>query len=121
MDQKTQDKEIQTLSPPCKKKLRRCDGCQDLTLALEGVQDVERKEIRELEVRLKKIEVRQCRLLHIIIRCYTRMSELQDSLLTEARHVRTEIKMRKDALERLVSRKVQIMQLNLTNRHLQNR
>ena len=119
MDQKTQDKEIQT--SPCMKRPRRCDGFQDLTLALEGVQDVERKEIRELEVRLKKIEVRQCRLLHIIIRCYTRMSELQDSLLTEARHVRTEIKKRKDALERLVSIKVQIMQLYLTYRHLQNR
>ena len=121
MDQKTQDKEIQTMSPPCKKKFKRCDGYQDLTLALEGVQDVERKEIRELEVCLKKIEVQQCRLLHLIIRCYAKMSELEDSLSTEARHVRTEIKKRKDALERLVSIKVQFVQLNLTYRHLQNR
>ena len=89
--------------PPPQKKLKRCEGYEDLALALEGVQDVERKEIRELEVRLKKIEVRQCRLLHIIIRCYAKMSELEDSLATEARHVRTEIKKRKDALERLVS------------------
>ena len=119
MDQKTQDKEIQT--SPCMKRPRRCDGFQDLTLALEGVQDVERKEIRELEVRLKKIEVRQYRLLHLIIRCYAKMSEIEDSLSTEARHMRTEIKKRKDALERLVSIEVQIMQLNLTYRHLQNR
>ena len=100
---KTQDKEIQTLSPPCEKKLKRCEGYQDLTLALEGVQDVERKEMRDLQVRLDKIEVQQCRLLHTIIRCYAKMSELVDSLETEARHLRTEIKKRKDALERLVS------------------
>ena len=99
MDKKTQDKEM---SPP-QKKTKPCEGHEDLALALEGVQDVEREEIRELEVRLKKIEVRQCRLLHIIIRCYAKMSELEDSLATEARHVRTEIKKRKDALERLVS------------------
>ena len=99
MDKKTQDKEM---SPP-QKKVKSCEGHEDLALALEGVQDVEREEIRELEVRLKKIEVRQCRLLHIIIRCYAKMSELEDSLATEARHVRTEIKKRKDALERLVS------------------
>ena len=90
------------MSPPWKK-LKRCEGYEDLALALEGVQDVERKEIRELEVRLKKIEVRQCRLLHIIIRCYVKMSEVTDSLSTEASHVRSEIKKRKDALERLVS------------------
>ena len=90
------------MSPPWKKP-KRCEGYEDLALALEGVQDVEREEIRELEVRLKKIEVRQCRLLHIIIRCYAKMSELEDSLAKEARHVRTEIKKRKDALERLVS------------------
>ena len=100
---KTQDKEIQTLSPPCVKKLKRCEGYQDLTLALEGVQDVERKEMRDLQVRLEKIEVQQCRLLHTIIRCYAKMSELVDSLETEARHLRTEIKKRKETLERLVS------------------
>ena len=99
MDKKTQDKEM---SPP-QKKVKPCEGHEDLALALEGVQDVEREEIRELEVRLKKIEERQCRLLHIIIRCYVKMSEVTDSLSTEALHVRSEIKKRKDALERLVS------------------
>ena len=99
MDKKTPDKEM---FPP-QKKMKRCEGHEDLALALEGVQDVEHEEIRQLEVRLKKIEERQCRLLHIIIRCYVKMSEVTDSLSTEASHVRSEIKKRKDALERLVS------------------
>ena len=90
------------MSLPQKKK-KPCEGHEDLALALEGVQDVEHEEIRQLEVRLKKIEERQCRLLHIIIRCYVKMSEVTDSLSTEASHVRSEIKKRKDALERLVS------------------
>ena len=99
MDKKTSDKEM---SPP-QKKTKLCEGHEDLALALAGVQDVEREEIRQLEVRLKKIEERQCRLLNIIIRCYVKMSEVTDSLSTEALHVRSEIKKRKDALERLVS------------------
>ena len=100
---KTQDKEVQTLSPPSEKKLKRCEGYQDLTLALEGCQDVERREMRDLQVRLDRVEDQQCRLLLEIIRCYVKMSEAVDSLEVQARHLRTELKKRKEALERLVS------------------
>ena len=77
------------------------ESWSDLLLAFEDLQDHERREIGELEVRLKRVEDTQSWLLNVIIRYYQRCRELADRLELESRRVRGEIKRRTEALHQL--------------------
>ena len=77
------------------------ESWSDLLLAFEDLQDHERREIGELEVRLKRVEDTQSWLLNVIIRHYQRCRELADRLDLESRRVRGEIKRRTEALHQL--------------------
>ena len=77
------------------------ESWSDLLLAFEDLQDHERREIEELEVRLKRVEDTQSWLLNVIIRHYQRCLELADRLDLESRRVRGEIKRRTEALHQL--------------------
>ena len=77
------------------------ESWSDLLLAFEDLQDHERREIEELEVRLKRVEDTQSWLLNVIIRHYQRCRELADRLDLESRRVRGEIKRRTEALHQL--------------------
>ena len=77
------------------------ESWSDLLLAFEDLQDHERREIEELEVRLKRVEDTQSWLLNVIIRHYQRCRELADRLELESRRVRGEIKRRTEALHQL--------------------
>ena len=77
------------------------ESWSDLLLAFEDLQDHERREIGELEVRLKRVEDTQSWLLNVIIRHYQRCQELADRLDLESRRVRGEIKRRSEALHQL--------------------
>ena len=97
MDQTTQTplQNSTNTSPPKK------EDWSDLLLAFEDLQDHERREIGELEVRLKRVEDTQSWLLNVIIRHYQRCRELADRLELESRRVRGEIKRRTEALHQL--------------------
>ena len=97
MDQTTQTPLLNSTntSPPKK------EDWSDLLLAFEDLQDHERREIGELEVRLKRVEDTQSWLLNVIIRHYQRCRELADRLDLESRRVRGEIKRRTEALHQL--------------------
>merc|ERR1712016_171831 len=99
MDQTTQTTPKSSTNPLPPKKRR--EECSDLLLAFEDLQDHERREIGELEVRLKKIEDTQSWLLNVIIRHYQRCRELANRLDLESRRVRGEIKRRSEALHQL--------------------
>ena len=99
MDQTTQTSPQSSTNPLPLKKRR--EECSDLLLAFEDLQDHERREIGELEVRLKKIEDTQSWLLNVIIRHYQRCQELANRLDLESRRVRGEIKRRSEALHQL--------------------
>ena len=101
MDKTSQTSPQSSINPlPLKK---RKEDLSDLLLAFEDLQDHERREIGELEVRLKKIEDLQSWLLNVIIRHYRRCQELADRLALESRVVRGEIKRRSEALHQLES------------------
>ena len=99
MDQTTQTPLLNSTntSPPKK------EDWSDLLLAFEDLQDHERREIGELEVRLKRVEDTQSWLLNVIIRHYRRCQELADRLDSESRVVRGEIRRRSEALHQLES------------------
>ena len=99
MDQTTQTSPQSSTNPLPLKKRR--EECSDLLLAFEDLQDHERREIGELEVRLKKIEDTQSWLLNVIIRHYQRCQELANRLDLESQRVRGEIKRRTEALQQL--------------------
>ena len=102
MDQTSQTSQTSpqssTNTPPPKK---RKEDWSDLLLAFEDLQDHERREIEELEVRLKRVEDTQSGLLNVIFRYYQRCRELADRLELESRRVRGEIKRRTEALHQL--------------------
>ena len=99
MDQTTQTTPKSSTNPLPPKKRR--EECSDLLQAFEDLQDHERREIGELEVRLKRVEDTQSWLLNVIIRHYQRCRELADRLELESRRVRGEIKRRTEALHQL--------------------
>ena len=101
MDKTSQTSPQSSINPLPLKKSK--EDLSDLLLAFEGIQDHERREIGELEVRLKKIEDLQSWLLNVIIRHYRRCQELADRLDLESRVVRGEIRRRSEALHQLES------------------